>query len=74
LVGFLSDKINTRFGKRMPWYFFGTILVIPTFFGIFSSPSFVNQKDSNNNLINPKLQILWYILLPSLFNMGWAAV
>ena len=38
LVGFLSDKINTRFGKRMPWYFFGTLLVIPTFFGIFSSP------------------------------------
>ena len=58
----------------MPWYFLGTILVIPTFFGIFSSPSFVNQKDSNNNLINPKLQILWYLLLPSLFNMGWAAV
>jgi glycoside/pentoside/hexuronide:cation symporter, GPH family len=49
LVGFLSDKINTRFGKRMPWYFLGTILVIPTFFGIFSSPSFVNQKDSYNN-------------------------
>ena len=40
LVGLLSDKTETRIGKRMPWYIFGTILVIPTFLGIFIYPGF----------------------------------
>lgn len=42
LVGLLSDKSNTRWGKRKPWYVFGTILVIPCFLGIFSYPEFIN--------------------------------
>jgi Na+/melibiose symporter-like transporter len=40
LVGLLSDKWNTRIGKRAPWYIMGTILVIPTFLGIFIDPGF----------------------------------
>jgi len=48
-VGLLSDKINTRWGKRTPWFVFGTLLVIPTFLGIFSYPSFING-DKNETL------------------------
>jgi len=44
-VGLLSDKYDTRWGKRMPWYYFGFILVIPCFLGIFSYPEFVNGKE-----------------------------
>lgn len=43
IVGVLSDKFNGRFGKRTPWYIFGTLLVIPTFLGIYSYPSFINE-------------------------------
>jgi Na+/melibiose symporter-like transporter len=46
LVGLLSDKYTTSWGKRTPWYVFGTLLVIPTFAGIFSYPSFINECHS----------------------------
>ena len=42
IVGVLSDKFNTSWGKRTPWYVFGTLLVLPTFLGIFSYPGFIN--------------------------------
>jgi len=42
IVGFLSDKINTPCGKRMPWFIAGTIIVIPCFIGIFTYPSFIH--------------------------------
>ena len=38
LVGALSDKIKTRIGSRAPWYIFGTIIVLPCFFGLFLHP------------------------------------
>ena len=37
MVGFLIDKTRTRFGKRTPWFIFGTILVIPSFLLTFNS-------------------------------------
>ena len=40
LVGFFSDKTNTKIGKRTPWYIFGTLFVVPTFLGIFIYPDF----------------------------------
>jgi len=68
LVGSLSDKFNTRWGKRIPWYFFGTIVVMPCFLGIFSYPPFVNKEHGS------AFQRTWYLTLPALFNVGWAAV
>lgn len=35
LVGSFSDKTNTKFGKRTPWYVFGIILVSLTFIPTF---------------------------------------
>ena len=35
IVGIASDMCNTRVGKRMPWYYVGVILVIPSFLGLY---------------------------------------
>jgi hypothetical protein len=39
----------------MPWYFFGTIVVVPSFLGTFATPSFVNEKNSQLEIVNPKI-------------------
>jgi len=69
IVGILSDKIDTRWGKRMPWFYFGFIVVIPCFAGIFLYPPWVNGEDVSEGFRNA-----WYITLPALFNVGWASV
>jgi len=74
IVGLASDNITTKCGKRMPWYIFGTIFVLPTFLGIFIDPEFINKKDEKGEIINKGLQSAWYITLPALFNVGWASV
>lgn len=60
IVGFYSDKTESRFGKRTPWYIFGTILVLPTFLGIFIHPEFDNEG----------MKIAYYVTLPAIFNVG----
>jgi GPH family glycoside/pentoside/hexuronide:cation symporter len=46
-VGYLSDKFESKkYGKRMPWYIFGSFIVIPTFMGIFADPKFINDPNS----------------------------
>lgn len=75
IVGFLSDKFNSKkFGKRQPWYYIGTAIVIPTFAGIFTYPAFINQKDEFGEPVNETLRAAWYLTLPALFNIGWASV
>ena len=74
IVGVASDKCNTRIGKRMPWYYFGFVMVIPCFLGIFSYPPFINEQNPDLSYKTPGLQAAWYIILPALFNVGWAAV
>jgi Na+/melibiose symporter-like transporter len=69
IVGFFSDKFNTRWGKRKPWFFIGTLIVIPTFLGIFAYPPFINNGKVDNWVKNT-----WYLVLPALFNVGWASV
>ena len=67
LVGSLSDKINTPCGKRMPWFIFGTLLVFPSFMGIYIYPEFVINGFTESQ------KTLWYICLPAIFNVGWAS-
>ena len=73
-MGVASDKIDTRWGKRKPWYVFGVIFVIPCFAGIFAYPEFVNQFEPDGSVKNESFRNIWYITLPALFNVGWAAV
>jgi len=53
IVGLLSDKYNTRWGKRYPWYVVGTIIVFPTFLGVYGYPEFVNAKGSDGKVLHP---------------------
>ena len=66
LVSFCSDNIDTRIGKRMPWYIIGNILVIPCFFMIFNPPDYVVYDTEGNS--DP--MFLYFIILPSLMNVG----
>jgi len=69
LVGILSDKFNSRLGRRTPWYICGTLGVIVCFSLIFQPCTMC--KNSNN----PDLwEMVYYITLPSLFNIGWASI
>jgi Na+/melibiose symporter-like transporter len=65
-VGILSDKTNTRIGKRTPWYIGGTLLVLLTFTLIFVK---IIPEDSSDSLT-----LFYYCLCASLFNIGWASV
>jgi Na+/melibiose symporter-like transporter len=65
-VGLGSDKLSCPPGKRNTWYYLGTLLVLPSFAGIFiKTPSFLTTTRSED---------LWYCVLPAIFNIGWAAV
>jgi Na+/melibiose symporter-like transporter len=66
LVGIFSDKTETRWGKRTPWYFGGTLMVAVSFMLIF-----VNVLPST---ASPTITLIYYLVFPSLFNIGWAAV
>jgi Na+/melibiose symporter-like transporter len=57
----------------MPWYIFGTIMVVPCFMGIFSYPGFVNGTDDSEGF-SENAKRAWYTILPALFNVGWASV
>ena len=48
----------------MPWYIFGSLLVYPTFLGIFLNPTIEDHS----------LKVAYYLALPALFNVGWACV
>ena len=65
-VGILSDKFNTRCGRRTPWYIAGTFLVLVTFTLIFVK---IIPDDSSDTFT-----LVYYITCASLFNIGWASV
>eukprot|EP00357_Protocruzia_adherens_P002478 CAMPEP_0114981008 /NCGR_PEP_ID=MMETSP0216-20121206/5297_1 /TAXON_ID=223996 /ORGANISM="Protocruzia adherens, Strain Boccale" /LENGTH=532 /DNA_ID=CAMNT_0002342615 /DNA_START=87 /DNA_END=1685 /DNA_ORIENTATION=+ len=65
LVGIASDKVNTPIGQRKPFYLFGYVLVVISFFFVF------HQKfiSSTNDLYIT----IYYAVGASLFNVGWAS-
>ena len=67
IVGVLSDKLNGPCGKRNTFFIFGSLLVIPSFMGIFMDFPFV--KSGSKSFEN-----IWYCVLPAIFNIGWACV
>jgi len=70
LVGVLSDKFTTRIGSRAPWYILGTFITLPTFLGIFIHPFAPLVRGEEP----PTGVIIYYMALPAIFNIGWAAV
>lgn len=65
-VGILSDKTETRYGKRTPWYFCGTVLVSISFTLIFFS---MLPDDAGETA-----KLIYYSIFAALFNIGWASV
>jgi Na+/melibiose symporter-like transporter len=65
IVGYMSDRVDSKCGKRNLWYYMGTILVIPSFLCIFLDVPFFSTDGAQN---------AWYLLWPAIFNVGWAAV
>ena len=52
------------------WYIVGSILLVPTFLGTFNEPLFSTWSHNYSR----GLQLFYYALLGTLFNVGWAAV
>ena len=65
IVGLLSDRVDTKCGKRNLWYYMGSILVIPAFLSIFIYVDFFTSMAGEN---------AWYLTMPAIFNIGWAGV
>lgn len=68
LVGVFSDRTETSIGKRTPWYIGGTFVVIISFTLMFQS-DYVLPKNTPS-----WLETFYFIINPSIFNIGWAAV
>lgn len=66
----LSDKYDTRIGKRMPYYVMGTLLVTPAFLGIFCYPEFIQDETK----VSKTMKHIYYITCAGVFNMGWSSV
>jgi len=70
IVGVFSDKTNTRIGRRMPWYIFGTIIVYPCFLGIFYDCFACKMFEDDDHVTGT----IYFCILAATFNVGWAAV
>mmetsp|Transcript_36937 Transcript_36937/g.59757 ORF Transcript_36937/g.59757 Transcript_36937/m.59757 type:complete len:533 (-) Transcript_36937:343-1941(-) len=70
-AGHLSDYTESRFGRRKPWIFGGSIVVALSFaFMFFPVPHFDFVPDDYFSAFT----IIWYSFFACLFNFGWASV
>ena len=69
VTGILSDHTRTRWGRRLPWMFFGAIP-----FGIFFFLQWIVPHFSNNDRVNDWWLFGYYILIGILFNIAYTAV
>ena len=66
VVGYLSDRTQSTFGKRRLWILTGSLMVLLTFPPIFHSPLLP--------LSSPTARVLYYGLFIVLFQFAWASV
>lgn len=64
IISYCSDNFDTKLGKRMPWYIFGNILVLPCFFLIFNPPKSMLEGPN----------VSYFIAVPGIMNIGQGAV
>ena len=55
----------------MPWYLAGHLFSIPCFYLIFNPPSFAVSVDANNQ---PVANVMYFMVVPSLMNIGQGAI
>ena len=69
IAGILSDRTRTRWGRRIPWMFFGAIP-----FGIFFFLQWIVPHFSNDTTVNNWCLFVYYIVIAILFNIAYTAV
>jgi Na+/melibiose symporter-like transporter len=76
VVGLMIDKTSTRIGKNKPWYIIGFLIVLPSFILTFNTCVFCDLfcDHVKNRPTCTGLETAYFMILPALFNVGWAAV
>ncbi len=69
MVGIMSDRTRSSWGRRIPWILFGAIP-----FGVLFFLQWIVPHFSNNNTINNWLLFSYYLLIAILFNIAYTAV
>ena len=69
-IAIASDSIETRWGKRMPWYVFGHIVALPCFYYTFNPPMWAIGYNKDT----PKPNFWYFCLTPSFMNIGQGAI
>lgn len=64
LVGFLSDRTNSRFGRRAPWIFVGALILAAGIVGMFAVPSGMSWQ----------LNAIWVIAFFGVATIGFTCV
>lgn len=65
-MGYASDHMETPFGQRIPVYFVGCILTLPSFFLMFNPPDFAIGTDE----MNPRPWAPYFFVLCALMQIG----
>jgi Na+/melibiose symporter-like transporter len=71
LVGYLSDKTKSKYGRRKTWLAAGATLVSFSFYFVFSGCHPCHQYFRNMGVL---ADVLYCSALTAIFNVGWAAV
>ncbi|MDJ0718410.1 MAG: MFS transporter [Prochloraceae cyanobacterium] len=69
IIGILSDRTRSRWGRRLPWIFWG---IIP--FGILFFLQWIVPRFSDNNTVNNWWLFGYYVLIGVLFNFAYTIV
>lgn len=69
IIGMFSDRTDSRWGRRLPWLFFGAIP-----FGLLFILQWIVPEFSTNDTLNNWLLFGYYVLIGILFNIAYTAV
>lgn len=69
IIGIFSDRANTRWGRRLPWMFFGAIPFALIFILLWLVPEF-----SSNETLNNWLLFAYYVVIGILFHIAYTIV
>lgn len=69
IVGLLSDRTRTKWGKRLPWMLAGAIP-----FGILFFLQWIVPQFSDDKVTNDWLLFAYYVLIGVLFNIAYTAI
>ena len=69
MVGVLSDRTKSRWGRRLPWMLYGAIPFGITFFLQWIVPQFSTDKSANNSAL-----FWYYVIIAIFFNVFYTVV